>query len=288
MNIQDAVEHCYAVLLSKKVESPRLSAELLVEHATHLTRVEIMAGKNRPLSAHEEAYLNQILARRSRHEPIPYITGKVEFYSIPLQITPGVFIPRPDTETLVDAALEIARLFEHPPKVYDLATGSGCIVVALAKHLEDGEFWASDVSNTAIQVAANNARLHELRHRVELREGSLFSPLRNELNTQFDLVVSNPPYIKTYEISKLDNQIKDFEPIIALDGGRDGMTFIRGILDGASRILKPGGYVLLEADPTLTELIRTEALRRNYEDIVVHRDASGKERVVQFRRKGGI
>ena len=156
----------------------------------------------------------------------------------------------------------------------------------MALNMEDGEFWASDISNMAIQVAAKNVRRHDLQNFVELREGSLFTPVRNELTKDFDMVVSNPPYIKTNDIQKLDQQIRDYEPILALDGGREGVNFIRSILDNVAPMLKPGGYVLLEADPTLILPIRTEIRRKNlFEDFVVHKDASGKERVCQFRLK---
>ncbi|MBI1390496.1 MAG: peptide chain release factor N(5)-glutamine methyltransferase [bacterium] len=282
--VLEAVQQCADQLEVRKVESPRLSAELLVAHATNLTRAELIADPNRLISPSELAQLQGITARRMKHEPIPYIIEQTEFYSIPFFISRGVFIPRPETETLVDAALEVAKTIPHEPKVYDMYTGSGAIVIAMALNMDEGEFWASDVSNTAIQVAAQNVRRHELQNFVTLKEGPLFMPLRSELSLDFDIVVSNPPYIKTADISKLPNQIKDHEPAIALDGGRDGMICIRSILDGVQPILRPGGYVLIEAEPELIPQIRTEIRRKStFGDVVIHQDMSGKDRVCQFR-----
>ena len=287
MNVREAVDRYSHLLEVKKVESPRLSAEVLTAHVMNLSRADLFTHGERILTRSEESQLRIAIDRRMKHEPVPYIIKEVEFYSIPLTITNGVLIPRPETETLVDVALEFTDEMPDPPKIYDLGTGSGNIVIALAMNLEDGEFWASDISSTAIRVATRNVQKHELNLRVELREGSLFTPLRNELNVGFDMIVSNPPYIKTNEIAKLPPQIRDFEPVAALDGGRDGLTMINTILDGANPVLKPGGYVLLEIEPSLvTPLIgEVERRERNYEWCEVHKDLSGKDRVVSIRKK---
>lgn len=283
MNILEAVQHCVSVLESKKVEAPRLSAELLLAYATSMTRAQVLAASNRNLTESEENHLTTLLQRRAHHEPMPYITGEVEFYSLPLSIASGVFIPRPDTETLVDAVLDVAREMDHPPKICDLCTGSGCILIALAMNLEYGEFWGSDVSTMAIQVSAMNVRRYELENFIELREGPLFTPLRNTLTTGFDILVSNPPYIKSSDIARLSSQIREYEPAIALDGGRDGLMVIRSILDGAGPILKPGSYIFLEADPSQMGAIRNEAQRRHFVNFTIHKDAAGRDRVIQFQ-----
>lgn len=286
MNVLEAVEHYTSFLVSKKVESPRLSVELLVAHVLGLTRSQVLSSNHRILTPAEDNKLGTLVQRRSRHEPIPYITGEVEFYSLPMFISSGVFIPRPETEILVDATLEIAKNMKHPPKIYDLGTGSGCILVSLAMNLDDGDFWGSDVSNLAIQVTAMNVRRYELENYVELREGPLFAPIRHSLSTGFDILVSNPPYIKSSDIAKLANQIRDFEPGLALDGGRDGLTFIRTLLDNSIPILKPGSYILLEADPDQMMMLQNEVKRRHFLDIAIHKDLSGNDRVIQFRTPG--
>jgi len=285
MKVKEAIEQSVELLETRRVESPRLSAELLVAYATSMDRAQVLANPSRELSSHEQIQLKSIMQRRAKHEPIPYITGEIEFFSIPFSISNGVFIPRPDTETLVSAALEVLKKI-HDPKIYDMGFGCGNVIISLALNLESGVFWGNDISSQAYKVAGQNVTRHELNSYVTLREGNLFAPMRTELTKDFDMIVSNPPYVKTGDIQKLPNQIRDYEPVIALDGGRDGMNFIKALLDGAPPMLKPGGYLLMEADPTIMSTIRTEVRRRGlFEDFVVHNDASGKERVCQFRTK---
>lgn len=284
MTIRDAIEQYTEHLSQRGVESARLSAELIAAHVMDMDRAQIMAHPDQEIDPRRQNQLDMLMNRRMKHEPVPYITEEVEFYSIKLAISKGVFIPRPETETLVDAALEAAKELPHAPKFYDLCTGSCNITIALAHNLEDGEFWASDISNLAIQIANINVREHDLTNFVELREGALFNPLRNELSKNFDILVCNPPYIKSHEIPKLAQQIKDYEPVMALDGGRDGMTFIKSVLDGAPPMMARGGYIFLEADPAIIPIIRTEVRRRAaFEDFVIHKDLNGQDRVCQFR-----
>ncbi|MDX9755464.1 MAG: peptide chain release factor N(5)-glutamine methyltransferase [bacterium] len=283
MNIQDALDYGTRTLVAEHVESPRLSTEVLLAHATGLSRAQVLASREELAPPVESQFLD-LISRRARHEPVPYLTGEVEFFSIPLHITPGVLIPRPETETLVEAALAIARDLPDSPKIYDLCTGSGNIILALAMHLEDGEFWASDVSGLAIQLAAKNIRRYRLENRIRLREGPLFNPIRAELVRNFDLIVSNPPYVKSGDMNKLSPQVKDYEPRLALDGGREGMNFYQSILDHAAPLLKPGGYILLEADPTLMAPIQAAVQRKRvFTEFSILQDAAGKDRVCQFR-----
>lgn len=285
MKVQEALEKAVQKLEKRKIESARLSAELLLAHVLQTSRSDILTHPNQPLTPTQETQLEQLVTRRGRHEPIPYLIGEVEFYSIPFSIAPGVFIPRPETETLVDAALQIARTIESP-KIYEMGVGSGCILISMAMNLDDGHFWGSDISSMALQVAKQNVQRHELQNYVELREGSLFTPMRSELTKDFDMVISNPPYIKTSSIPKLMPQVRDYEPHIALDGGREGMNFIKSIIDSAAPLLQPGGYVLMEIDPSQAMAIRTEVRRRGiWEEFTIHKDDSGKDRVVQFRKK---
>lgn len=286
MIVQEALDQAVATFEARKIESPRLSAELIVAHLVGTDREGVLTHSDRQMSNTEESQLQALIQRRCKNEPVPYITGKTEFYSVPLQITSGVFIPRPETETLVDVAIDILNEMDHVPKIYEMCIGSGAITLGIASKLEDGEFWGSDISNTAIQVAQQNVRDQGLENYVTLREGNMFVPLRTELSKDFDMFVCNPPYIKTNDIPKLESQIKDYEPHLALDGGRDGMQHIKSILDGVAPILRSGGYILLEAEPGLMSVIRTEVRRRaQFEGLKIHKDASGKDRVVEFRTR---
>ncbi len=286
MNLQQAVFFADATLRAHNVESPRLSAELLAAYATSLTRSQVLARGGRPLSPEEATKFHAALRRRARHEPIPYITGETEFYSLPFSIAPGVFIPRPETETLVEAALALARDLGRPPRILDLGTGCGTVLLTLAYHLQEGEYFGRDLSRAALRLTAANAQRLGVSGRVTLREGSLPVPPGDPAGQDLDLFVSNPPYIKSGDIPGLPSQIRDFEPHLALDGGPDGLTCIRAILEEAADRLKPGGAVLLEAEPGLMAAIEEEARRRGYEDFTLYRDASGKDRVAQFRTPG--
>ena len=287
MNVKEALDTWTTMFETRKIESPRLSAELLLAHVLNQSRTDLLTHPERQLAQREESELDSVMQRRLKHEPVPYITGKVEFYSLPFSIASGVFIPRPETETVVDVTLEAVSSLNVVPKIFEMGIGCGAITIALAMNLDDGEFLGTDVSNLAIQVASHNVRTHALQNYVVLREGTLFTPLRTELSKDFDIFVCNPPYIKSNDIPKLPNQIKDFEPHIALDGGRDGMVFIKTVLDGVTLILKPGGFVILEADPSIVPVLRTEVRRRHhFEDFKSFQDASGKERVVTFRTRG--
>lgn len=282
MNLQQAIDTHTEALESRGVESPRLSAELIIANVVGMTRSQLLAADDRPLSNQEVGTIQNGITRRQKHEPVPYITEKVEFFSNTFSIQKGVFIPRPETESLVAAVLDTAREMEDP-KIYDLCTGTGCIICSIALNLDDGEFWASDVSNNAIQCATANVRDHDLTNYVELREGSIIAPIRDALATDFDILVCNPPYIKTQDIAKLPTQIKDHEPVIALDGGRDGMTFIKSLLDGAPPILKKGAFIFIEADPDLIPVIRTEIRRRShFTNFQIFKDLGGLDRVCRF------
>lgn len=287
MNIADAVQQTKDTFETRKVEAPVLSAELLVSHVVTIPRGHLVAHEDQALTPQQEIELQGLITRRCKHEPIPYITGNIEFFSIPLSVTSGVFIPRPETETLVQVTLDIIKENDlEDPRIYDMCTGSGAVTIALALNLDDGEFVASDISSQAIQVAKHNLRTHDLESYVELKEGSLFAPMRTALSTAFDIFVSNPPYIKSPDVAKLPNQIKDYEPHIALDGGRDGMTFYKNILDNVAAIMNKGGYIVLEADPLLIPVIKTELRRKsNFENAKIYQDASGKDRVISFQTK---
>ncbi len=286
MNIKDAIDQCKSTFESKKVEAPDASAELLVSHIATIPRTQLPLHAEQDLTSMQEAELQGLMARRCKHEPIAYITGNTEFYSIPLSITNGVFIPRPETEAVINVALNLIQENGlEAPRIFDMGTGSGAIIIALALNLEEGEFVATDISSTALQVAKHNLRTHDLESYVELKEGSLFAPVRSTLATAFDIFVCNPPYIKSTDVTKLPNQIKDFEPHIALDGGRDGMTFYKNILDNVPPLMNSGGLIILEADPTLMPVIKTEVRRKTstFEGVAIHPDASGKDRVISFR-----
>lgn len=285
MNVQEMVDSAAALFAKKKIESARLSAELIVAHVTQLDRTRVLANPIRSLSPAQERNYHNLVERRAKSEPIPYLTGHVEFYSHTFKIMKGVFIPRPETETLVDGALEAAKESDMP-KILDVGIGCGNIVIAMAHSLRRGEFHGTDISNKAIQCAQQNVREHNLGHIVTLHEGNMFEALSSCVVNKFDVIVSNPPYIKTGDIPHLPHEIKNFEPHVSLDGGPDGLNYYRSFMDNVASLLSPGGAVCLEIDPTLTqpvsELVEREKVFTRPE---VTKDYSGKDRVLSFAVK---
>jgi release factor glutamine methyltransferase len=270
----------------KEVDSPRLSAELLLSHVLGVPRIKLYTDYERPLVEAELTRFRALVKRAGEHEPIAYLTGKAHFFDLELTIKPGVLIPRPDTETLVETALNVARNtagFESP-RVLDLCTGSGCIAAAIAKHLKTANVCAVDIDPVAIEVATKNFADLGLTDRISLLQGNLYEPLSTAVDASpFHLILSNPPYIRSADIATLDRSVRDFEPRRALDGGPDGLDFHRRILDGAPDRLLPGGRVMLEIafdqGPAALELARSYS---RFTQPRILKDAAGHDRVLSL------
>ncbi len=232
-------------LKQRGVASARLDAELLLGHALHESRLQLYMDLDRPLSDEERDRFRPLLARRGRQEPVAYILGEKEFYGLSMSVTPAVLVPRPDTETLVDLALE--RLpADESGVVIDLCTGSGCVAVALAHERPSLRVIATDLSAEALQVAAENVRRHGVSERVTLRQGDALAPVHDVSGAK--LVVGNPPYIKPADEAGLMPDVREHEPRLALIGDDDdGLGVHRRILAGARALLADGGALLLES-----------------------------------------
>lgn len=232
-------------LKGRGVESARLDAELLLGHALGESRLDLYLDLDRPLSDAERDLFRPLLARRGRHEPVAYILGEREFYGLSMRVTPAVLVPRPETETLVDLALERLPAGE-PAVVVDLCTGSGCVAVALAHERPELRVIATDLSREALDVARENARRHGVEERVELREGDALEPVHDVRGAK--LLVGNPPYIKPADESALMPDVREHEPHLALIGeDADGLGVHRRVLSGARALLDDDGAVILEA-----------------------------------------
>jgi release factor glutamine methyltransferase len=273
----------------KGVDAARLSAELLLAHVLGTPRIKLYTDYERPLTERELADFRALVQRAGEHEPIAYLTGRAWFFNLEFEVTKDVLIPRPDTETLVENVLQLARNtagFEAP-RVLDLCTGSGCIAAAIAHHLKGATVLATDIRPAAVEVARRNVRRLNLADRVVVEPGDLYEPLSRVPDPQpFNLIVSNPPYIPTGDIAKLDRNVREYEPTSALDGGADGLDIHRRILQGAPERLLPGGrlYAEIQFDqgPAVTKLASSyEAL----EDVRVLKDFAGNPRVVTARKK---
>ena len=269
----------------KGVENPRRSAEWLLSAATGLSRVEIYAHFERPLTPDERATFRASIERRAAGEPLQYVTGEVPFRHLVLHVRPGVFIPRPETEVLVDAVLEhLGRSGLTEPHVLDLCTGSGAVAVSVAYERPTAAVYATEVVAPTADVARENAANAGVDARTMVLTGDLFAPLPTELRGSFDVVVSNPPYIPTADMADLPAEVAGFEPRIALDGGADGLDVVRRIADEARVWLRPGGFLALEIDTTCAKGA-ADILARWYEEVEVRKDLTGRDRIATGIRR---
>jgi release factor glutamine methyltransferase len=269
--------------------SPRLDAELLAATALGVRRLDLYLQFDRPLDEAQLSAVRELVRRRGDGEPVAYITGEREFYGRPFSVSAAVLIPRPETETLVDLALRRIRAVSQDgraPRIADLGTGSGCVALTLAAEIPAATVVATDLSEAALAVAAANARRHDLAGRVELVAGSWADPLRGR---EFDVVVSNPPYIPSAELAALAGDVRDHEPALALDGGEDGLDAYRALLPSLAAILAPGGWAAVEIDiraATSVSTLARDALGSGLR-ILGHDDLSGRPRVLSFEAPAG-
>jgi release factor glutamine methyltransferase len=227
------------------IEQPEVDARILIGHALHLGRAQFLSQSDRILEAREVAAVSALAARRLRREPVARILGRREFWSLPLQISPDVLDPRPETETVVEAALDfIVRggLRAERLRVLDIGTGSGALLLALLSELPNAVGTATDISPPALEIARGNAE----RNKLDARATFIACNMADGLQGPFDLVVSNPPYIARAEIDTLAPEVRDYDPAMALDGGADGLDAYRLIANDARRLLAPGGGLIVE------------------------------------------
>ncbi|HUU41545.1 MAG TPA: peptide chain release factor N(5)-glutamine methyltransferase, partial [Desulfatiglandales bacterium] len=208
------------LLKDKGIESPRLCAEVLLSHQLKKNRLGLYLSFDQPLSIHEISGYRSLIKRRLKKEPLQYITGNQEFWSLDFLVGPAVLIPRQETELLVEEAVKLKEknLLDdcHQPRILDLGTGSGAIAISLAKEIENAIIWASDISFDALAIATANAKRHKLEKRIRFCQGDLFQPFSNSSNS-FDIIISNPPYISSEKLKMLPEEIRDYEPGIDLD-----------------------------------------------------------------------
>jgi release factor glutamine methyltransferase len=261
------------------VTEPRASAELLLGHVLGLDRPSLYLNPQRSVDASELAAFMKCVERRLLGEPVQYITGTQEFWSLSLKVTPAVLIPRPETELLVEAVLHIAYgAGTEKLRLADVGTGSGAIAVALARELPEAVIVAGDLSTAALRVARGNALRHQVAERVHLVCADLFAPFRRAV---FDVVATNPPYVKSSDIPLLPREIRDHEPRAALDGGVDGLATIRATIREAPGFLRSAGVLVLElgagqAADVAALVSETKRYRRHR----VLKDYSGIDRVL--------
>ena len=260
---------------SHGAETPRLDAEVLLSYLLGQKRIFLYVHFDQPLTAEELARYREMVKRRAAGEPVAYICGEKEFMGLTFKVTLAVLVPQPDTETLVEAAIERLKGKEGA-RIADVCTGSGAIALALAHYLPESSIVATDISTEAVSIAKENAENLGLSERVEFREGDLLAPLAGET---FDAIVSNPPYIPGAEIAGLPREVRA-EPKIALDGGTDGLDFYRRLVHESAALLKDGGFLAVECGDTQAGAIVNMAVTGGFGKTEIVRDLADKERVV--------
>jgi release factor glutamine methyltransferase len=260
-------------------ERARLDAETLLMHLIHRDRAFLIAHQHEILTAEGAVRYYALIEQRMAGEPIQYITGETEFYGLPFRVTRDVLIPRPETEHLVEKVLSLAANFKKP-RIVDVGTGSGAIAVALAHKLPGAEITAIDISAAALSIARGNAELNGVAERIRFLEGDLLAPVTGE---QFELVVSNPPYVAESDRESLAVEVRDYEPAVALFAGR-GLDVYRRLIPGARELLAPGGYLALEIGYGQDSAIARLLAGAGFEEIEFTGDLQGIPRVASGRR----
>jgi len=276
---------------SHDIDSPRTTSEILLAHILKSKRIDLYLRYDQPLSGDELKRFKTLIKRRISREPVAYIVGAKEFWSMEFVVTRDVLIPRPETECLVEEALALLSGDSKPRsgserrQILELGTGSGAVILAIASQRKGDLFFASDRSFKAVALAKKNAGQHGLDQAVCFFCGDWLMPLDNS-GRRFDMILSNPPYIPTENIGRLQPEIHKYEPMLALDGNEDGLHCLRRIIEGAHRFLKPCGGLLLEIGHDQKAAIKTISDNcGQYDHVVFKKDYSRKDRIEKKKKK---
>lgn len=274
---------------SHDIDSPRAAAEILLAHALKKDRIDLYLLHDQPLSPEELSLFRELVKRRIHREPVAYIVGEKGFWSMDFAVNPDVLIPRPETECLVEAALMLLSgdrvdADGGAKRILELGTGSGAVILAVARHRPNHFFFASDRSINAVAVAKRNALRHQLDGRVRFFCGDWFSPV-TAAGVKFDMILSNPPYIPTPVIGRLQPEIRQYEPVSALDGDEDGLGCLGRIIREAHVYLRPEGRLLLEIGNHQKDgVLKIVDDDGHYEDVEFMKDYGGHDRIVRMKK----
>lgn len=262
------------------VDTPRLDAEILLAHVLNCRRLNLYTDSEKILTADEIARYENLIERRAEKIPVSYLVGVKEFFGLNFAVTPDVLIPRPDTEILVQCAIEFLQSADE--KIFlDIGTGSGAISVSILKFCKTAQAVAVDISEKSLEVAKFNAQKFNVDDRINFLHGDLFEPVGDK---KFSAIISNPPYIPTAEIKNLQAEVLS-EPATALDGGADGLNFYRRIISQAKNFLLPAGFLAVEIGISQAAAVKNLLAENNFANIEILRDLAGLERVICARQK---
>ena len=281
MQLKDVLRAAVMRLEDHRVGSPRLNAEILLMHTLACDRAYLYAHPDRELNDEELSRYDEHLSERSRGVPAQYITGHQEFYGLDFIVTAAVLIPRPETEHLVEAVLDITNHIPVAPKIVDVGTGSGAVAIALANELPDAYVFATDISEDALEIARANASRLQVEKDIEFRRTDLLNGFPDAM---FDIVASNPPYVGESEHDKVQLEVRKFEPHMAVFGGHEGLDIYRRLIPQALRVLRPGGWLAMEIgysqEASILKLLNGWTETRSIPDL------QGIPRVVVARKPG--
>ncbi len=288
MTVLEVIQRSADYLARKGVESARLQAELLLAHVLQKPRLKLYLEFERVLSEPELAALRELVRRRGAREPLQYLVGSVNFCGLELAVCPAVLIPRPETELLAERAWTFLAgrtgSAEAPPAALDFGTGSGCLAIALAVRCPAARVRAVDLSPAALEVARANAVRHGVEARLHFLQSDGFAAL--PADERFDLVVANPPYIPSAEIARLEPEVRDHEPRVALDGGPDGLAVIRRLAAESTPWLKPGGRLMFELGDGQAEAATALLAAAGWGAVTVENDWTNRPRLLIAERPG--
>ena len=282
-NIRRLIAWASEYLAGYGVESPRLSAELMLGRVLNLERLQLYLRFDQPLKPDELAAFKELLLRRRDHEPMAYILGSREFYGLDILVGPGVLVPRPESEHLVEEGLKALEGISNP-RILDLCTGSGCVALALAQERPDAQVIGADISKQALAFARRSADKLELSQRVQWLVGDLYDPLA-AAGGFFHLITANPPYVREDEWQDLSAEVREYEPRQALVSGQNGLEMIGQIIIGSRAFLQPFGVLLMEVGAGQSKAaLNTASQAGIFERVSAVQDLAGIERVVVCQR----
>jgi release factor glutamine methyltransferase len=279
--VESLLTYANKTLTRAGVPSPEVDAETLVAEGLGIRRSEVYLRAGSEVDPEKDAVILDLIERRAGRVPLQLLLGECEFMSLPFKVKEGVFIPRPETEVLVEAALKKTREGGGPVRrILDIGTGSGVVGISLAAHLKPEITVATDISLSAIETARVNAILNAVGGFTRFLVCDALGAIRVGSKTAFDLVVCNPPYVESGSIDGLQPEVRDYDPRAALDGGRDGLRFIDGLLPGVASILREGGVAALEIGATQGERVKGLFIQAGLAEVEVLKDLAGLDRVV--------
>lgn len=285
-SIAEAILQAAHDLRKAGVPEARREAGSLMGHALGQDRSFVLAHADDLITTDEERHFREYLQARMKGKPLQYITGRQEFFGLEFEVNSDVLIPRPETELLIETALKLTTSLEFAPLLCDVGTGSGCIAITLVHELRqfpDSRATAIDISESAMAVARRNATRHDVAERIDFIVSDCFAELDPKV-AQFDLIVSNPPYVRSDAMADLQREVRDYEPRLALEAGADGLSVVRRLLKDAGGFLKTGGHLLFEIGFDQSADVSEMLDRNSWKLLDIHKDLQGIPRTVALQK----